>query len=314
MSNQVSIISEKPVFALLNPRASDIMRNLGNGDAKKGELMFKKEVSFAIQAANSNDLLATCDPASIAKAVYNVSITGLSLNPVKKLAYLVPKNIKGKWEAVLMPSYQGLAHLIIESGAVSKIGAYCVYEGDEFEYSYGFDIQLKHIPKGKSKTIVSVYGFGIAPSGEKYLEVMSIDEINEIKSRSDSGKKDVGPWKTDFAEMARKTVIRRLYKYLPKTEKMDKVAEAISIDEEDYPATIGQISYIESLLQNSNIDHEERASYERELSEMTHGRAQDVIEMLKENQLDPIQSGTNYSSTDISKKIQTEITLSDDND
>jgi recombinational DNA repair protein RecT len=196
---------------------------------------------------------------------------------------------------------------------VSKVGANAVYEGDDFEYSYGFDIQLKHIPKGArgagKEKLTHVYAYAVAPNGEKYLEVMDKEQIEEIRLRSDSGKKNVGPWFTDYPEMARKTVIRRLYKYLPKGKNHEAVSEAINLDEAEYPATLGQIGYIESLLTISTLDHDERASIERELSEMTHARASEVIEMLQENQQDPITSGRNYSTADITAKIQREIPL-----
>jgi len=311
MSTQVQVIqSEKPVLALLQPRQSDLIQMMG------GEMEYKKEISFAIQAANSNDILAGCHPSSVAKAIFNLAITGLSLNPVKKLAYLIPKNIKGQWQAILMPSYQGLAHLIMQGGEIQKIVAHVVYEGDEFEYELGFDVHVKHVPKlsATKKMVVAAYALAIDKNGAKYAEVMSKQELDEIKERSDSGKKNTGPWVSDYPEMCRKTCIRRIYKYLPKGANAEAVGEAIKIDEEDYPATQGQINYIESLLQNSNIDHEERGSIEREFDDMTAGRAEEVIQYLKDNQLDPITAGTNYSSTDIQKKIQTEIPLDEQED
>jgi recombination protein RecT len=44
-------------------------------------------------------------------------------------------------------------------------------------------------------------------------EVMTMDEVLAIKSRSRSGNS--GPWQTDFNEMAKKTVFRRVSKWLP---------------------------------------------------------------------------------------------------
>ncbi len=299
MSN-LAKITEKPIFQLLDAKKADIVRFIG-------EDRFKKEVSFAIQAANSNDYLSKATPASVAKAIFNLAMVNLSLNPVQKLAYLVPKSISGHVEAVLMPSYQGLVQLILEGKAVKRINARVVYEGDEFEYSLGLEDQLTHRPKNQSKEVSHVYAVAYLEDGTPQIEVMTREEIDAIKMRSDSGKKNTGPWVTDYSEMARKTVIRRIYKYLPKGTNHEVVAEAINLDEQDYPATIGQISYIESLLRTSNVDHEERGSIERNLSDMTAQEAQDMIEYLKENQLDKISAGLPYNMTDIKEKIDNEI-------
>jgi phage RecT family recombinase len=299
MSNLVRI-TEKPVFELLQPKQSDIIRFIGADE-------FKKEVSFAIQAANSNDMLAQASAGSVAKAVFNLAITGLSLNPVKKLAYLVPKRIGGVWEAVLFPSYQGLVKLITDTGMVTKIVAHVVYDGDEFDIEYGSVPKVVHRPKFKSKDIIAVYAVAQLATGESQVEAMPKFEIDEIMQRSDSGKNGKGPWMTDYPEMARKTVLRRIFKYLPKTDKFERVAEAIALDEQDYPATIGQIGYIESLLQASAIDHDERERIERSLSDMSSDEAARMIEHLQDNQLDKISAGINYSATDIKQKVSREI-------
>lgn len=295
------MITEKPITEMLAPRQRDLISLMG------GEMQVKKEISFAIQACNANSMLANVNQASIAKAIYNVAITGLSLNPVHKLAYLVPKKIAGQWEAVLFPSYQGLVKLITDAGIVSRIEAHPVYEGDEFDYSLGLETTLSHKPKGISRNLMAVYAIAVMKDGSKQVEVMWRSEVDEIMMRSDSGKNGTGPWKTDYNEMARKTVLRRIYKYLPKSVVSDKIAEAIALDEQDYPATIGQIGYIETLLQTSNIDHDERSRINRSLSEMTSEEAGRMIEYLQDNQLDKISAGLAYNQGDIAAKVKAEI-------
>lgn len=304
--SQIARITEKPVFDLLQPKTSDIIRFIGQDE-------FKKEVSFAIQAANANDMLQQASPASVAKAVFNLAITGLSLNPVKKLAYLVPKRINGVVEAVLFPSYQGLVKLITDSGCASKVYAHVVYDGDDFDIEYGSEPRVIHRPKFKSKNITCVYAVAVLNDGSKQIEAMGKAEVDEIMERSDgwkawkSGKAKSCIWNTDYSEMARKTVIRRIFKYLPKTDRYEKVAEAIALDEQDYPATMGQISFIESLLQTSAVDHDERSRIERNLSDMSSEEAARMIEFLQDNQLDKIAAGLPYNQSDISEKVSREI-------
>lgn len=304
MSN-IQRITEKPIFDLLQPKQADIIRFIGVD-------RFKKEVSFAIQAANGNDMLMQATPASVAKSIFNVAITGLSLNPVHKLAYLVPKRIAGVWEAVLFPSYQGLVKLITDSGSVRRIEAHVVYEGDHLEYEYGLDPKLIHRPARKSQDISAVYAIAILQDGSKQFEVMSAQEIDDIMNRSDSGKKGIGPWKTDKPEMARKTVIRRIFKYLPKTDRFEQVAEAIALDEQDYPATMGQIGFIEGLLSSANIDPEEQSRITRSLDAMTADDAGRMIEYLQDNQLNPVTHMGKFSAGEAAAQIATIVQDDDD--
>jgi len=298
------MITEKPITEALAPRNADIIRFIG-------EDRMKKEISFAIQAANQNAMvMEACSksPQSLAKAIYNVALCDLSLNPVLKLAYLVPKRIDQEWQVVLMPSYQGLVKLITDSGSAQSVYAHCVYAGDDFEPSYGTDVNIKHIPRGKSRKdedILAVYAVAVLHDGRKQTEIMWAQEINEIRELSDSyrafksGKAKSSIWNDWYSEMARKTVIKRLYKYIPKTERSAVVAEAIELDNQEYQATVGQLGFIEALLPTAAITPEEREQIESGLVDLTFHQAQRTIERLKDSQTDPITSGRNYSDTDI---------------
>lgn len=130
---------------------------------------FARELSFAAQAVNASELLKKCDAVSVAASVWNVALTGLSLNPILKLAYLTPRwNSKsGNNECVLMPSYQGLVKLITDTGAAKKIEARLIYEGDEFIEEYGNEYRIIHRPKfPKGKTIIGAYAIATLSNGE----------------------------------------------------------------------------------------------------------------------------------------------------
>ena len=81
------------------------------------EKTFQKEVSFAVQILNKNSYLAGTSKVSILQAIYNTALTGLTLNPVLKLAYLVPR----AGECCLEPSYQGLIKLITDTGSATTV-------------------------------------------------------------------------------------------------------------------------------------------------------------------------------------------------
>lgn len=67
------------------------------------------------------------------------------------------------------------------------------------------------------------------------------------------------------------------------------------------PITAVQGGAIESLLNTSNISHEEREDISRCIPAMTAEEAEKTIRYLLENQLNPITSGFNYSQSDIVK-------------
>ena len=83
----------------------------------------------------------------------------------------------------------------------------------------------------------------------------------------------------------------------------DKIAKAIELDEQDYKISDGQADYIDSLLLNSSLDHDERERIEQGKWQLSSGQAADTISMLKDNQLDPILSGNNYGQTDLKKHL-----------
>ena len=190
-----------------------------------------RETAFAIQALEANNFLAGVaerNKKSLAKAIMNIALTGISLNPVQKFAYLVPRG-----GAICLDfSYKGLSQLAIDAGAVLDINTQIVYERDTYELNLGSDPRVTHsIPFGDRGQMIGVYSSALLHSRTYHIEAMSIEEINAIKRRAPSGNK--GPWVTDFGEMARKTVIKRLFKYLPIPS---EVMKAVLVDHETNPA------------------------------------------------------------------------------
>lgn len=275
------------------------------------EQTLAKEISFALQHVNKNQQLKKADGTSVMQSIMNVCQVGLSLNPVQKLGYLVPRwdSLKKINTVAFEPSYQGLVKLLTDSGSVSMIYSHLVYEGDVFEVSFGTSTELVHKPKFASQKITHVYAVAILPNGLKVPEVMTFDEIEAIRERSDSykafkaGKIKSCVWSTDEGEMARKTVIRRIFKYLPKSESFEKLAKAISYDEQDYTASPEQLDYIDQLLEQTSISLEKQEQITLEMNSYSQEQAANCINYLKNNQIDPIDSGSNYGQKEIHAKL-----------
>lgn len=185
-----------------------------------------------------NPTLSECDPTSFLGAVVQSAQLGLEPGSALGHAYLVPFNNRqtGRKEVQLIVGYRGFLDLARRSGQIISFSAHAVHDGDEFEFTLGLSETLRHIPNrdsvSKERRMTAVYAIAKLKDGGHQLEVMSRDEIEGIRRRSKS--KDSGPWTTDFEEMAKKTVIRRLFKYLPVSIEIQR---AVGLDE---AASIGE--------------------------------------------------------------------------
>jgi len=217
--------------------------------AVHNEVNFDHERNFALMALKANNYLekiALGNPDSLMAAVYQCASIGLSLNPAKRHAYLIP--FKGTIS--LMPSYLGLIHLAISSGSVSCVHVDLVREKDTLEKSGAFDEPIhKRSMFGERGAIVGVYCVAKLSGGEFITTTMTIDEVYSIRDRSESFKKKAGPWVTDENEMIKKTVIRRAEKMWPKVG-ADRLVKAVEILNE----TEKVLEIVEPLITNKDIE------------------------------------------------------------
>jgi phage RecT family recombinase len=260
-----------------------------------------KELSFAYQLYQQNTQLQKCSPQSIINAVVNVANIGLTLNPASKESALVSRwNSRNRCnEAQLMPQYIGLQKLIIQEGIVKSINTQIVYKNDKFEVNLGDNKSpVLHSPNGFGDRgrMVGVYCIATMPDGTRQAEMMSVEEINEIREYSDGyqndqkrkkeGKSVFSPWSNHYGEMARKTVIKRFIKYLPRGGKSEFLNAAMEADNSDSAADQWQLDKIERLLETANLDADIVNKIERGIFKMTKNRAYDCIDYLLDNQVE----------------------------
>lgn len=192
-------------------------------------LTWRKEAGFAKQALENNDFLmktAGENQTSLKNAITNIAAIGLSLNPAEKLAYLVPRQKK----VCLDVSYMGLIKLATDTGSILWARAELVHKNDQFEYKGATEKPEFSSPTPFDRgDIVGVYCVAKTKEGDYLSGIMSVDEINDIRDRSEAGKRGSGPWFTDYGEMAKKTIIKREYKTWPKTDKSERMDNAIEM-------------------------------------------------------------------------------------
>jgi recombination protein RecT len=174
---------------------------------------------MVLTALSSTPELNDCTPQSFLGAMMSAAQLGLEPNTPLGQAYLIPywNTKKGTREAQFQIGYKGLIDLAYRSGEVELVQAQCVYANDSFECRFGLDPKLEHIPAdGERGELVKVYALFKTKSGGFGFEVMSVEDIKEhAKKYSQSFNKSYSPWKTNFEEMAKKTVLKKCLKYAP---------------------------------------------------------------------------------------------------
>lgn len=196
-------------------------------------------IKVVLSATARNEKLLECSRPSFLRAIMQSAELGLEIGGLLGEAYLVPfnrnwKDDAGNWhrekEVTCIVGYKGLIKLARQSGQIHSIGARVVHERDHFSVNLALE-QIEHVPelRGEPGGLVLVYAIARFRDGGQQVEVMTRDQIEAIRKRSKTyntkdGTSD-GPWATDYEEMARKTVVRRLCKYLPLSPELQKALE-----------------------------------------------------------------------------------------
>lgn len=172
---------------------------------------------MVLSALSSTPKLAECSPQSFLAAMMTAAQLGVEPNTALGQAYLLPYRNHGNMECQFQLGYKGLIDLAYRSGEVSVIQAHTVYENDVFEYELGMDPKLRHVPaKADRGEAVAYYAMFKTKDGGYGFEVMSVDDVQRHAQRySKSYGSGSSPWRSNFDEMAKKTVLKRALKYAP---------------------------------------------------------------------------------------------------
>lgn len=194
--------------------------------------------------------LAQCDQTSFLGAIMQIAALGLEPGGALGHAYLIPfdKNrregndwVYDRTEVQLIIGYRGMIDLARRSGQIVSLSARIVYANDKFTYAYGLDETMEHVPhEGVDPgEMTHVYAVAKLVGGGVQFEVMSRAKVERIRDASQGYqaaakaaakyKKPIdSPWSNHFDEMAKKTVIRQLFKYLPVSI---EIQQAVGLDE-----------------------------------------------------------------------------------
>lgn len=182
---------------------------------------------LVVVSVSKTPALQKCTMESIFRCVVQSVELGLEPGSALGEGYLVPFGN----QCTFIPGYRGLISLAFRSGHVKSVASFCVYQGDKFEFELGLEPKIVHVPDvskeaREPKDITFAYTVVELKDGGRVYDVMARGEIDRIRARSKASGS--GPWVTDYAEMARKTVTRRCLKYAPMSVEMSK---ALALEE-----------------------------------------------------------------------------------
>lgn len=176
----------------------------------------------AMTAITKTPKLLKCDRNSFISALLDCAQLGIE--PDSRRAHLIPYGTTCQ----LIIDYKGLVELSMRSGKISTIHADKVCENDEFVFNKGI-IEV-HKPKYKDRGEPYLYyAYAKFKDGAEKAEVMEIADIEKIRNRSKASKS--GPWVTDPEEMSKKTVFRRLSKWLPLSPEEAQIIKSVEDQE-----------------------------------------------------------------------------------
>lgn len=202
--------------------AQERLAQIATGFMKPVEL-----TRLALVAVSKTPDLLKCSQASILRALIDAATLRIVPGGTMGRGYLVPRKNKntGRLEASFDPGWRGLADIARRSGQVIGIDAQVVYKADHFKYIAGTDKRIEHEPNLEATDlgpIIAAYAVAIMKDGPPQLEVLrrsDIDRIHEVSAAK------AGPWANWFDEMARKSAVRRLCKYLPYDPELERAVQ-----------------------------------------------------------------------------------------
>ena len=253
VQNQVS--PEKTLNALLKRMGPEIQRALPK------HMDADRIARIALTAVRTTPKLLECDQTSFLAAIMQSAQLGVEPNTGLGQAYLIPygKNVQ------FQLGYKGLIDLAVRSGQYKAIYAHEVYPNDEFEFQYGLNKDLIHKPasnpEGEPIGYYAVYHLKNGGFDFVYWTKERIDQHAQKFSQAVQ-KGWTSPWKTNFDAMAKKTVLKEVLKYAPKSIELQKTIEADSTIKNDFAADMSDIidvtdySVVEDQVEEKSEDNE----------------------------------------------------------
>lgn len=201
-----ALVEKMPDFKALMPRGIAAER-------------YVRQAYFAIA---KDPKLQQCTPASLVMRTIEAAEVGLSLDRTLQEAALIPRYSTKKkvWEAQLMPEYKGLLRLAHQHPDVDHVDVVEVFNNDVFRVTRGTKPEIVHEVSTDADPgpAVAYYAIVWFKSGQCKFEVMNKRQIEGVRKHIKGASEPDSPWVKNYGEQAKKTVLKRMLKTVPRTE------------------------------------------------------------------------------------------------
>jgi recombination protein RecT len=189
-------------------------------------------VRTALTLVRGNPTLAQCDGMTLMAALMQGAQLNLYLGLGLGQAYVIPywSSKRNCYEAQFQIGYQGLIDLFYRHQLAKELYVETVYSADTFKLKLGTDRYIDHEPAtdGDRGNVIGYYAVAKLSSGAQNFYYMTVEDARRWRdhySKPDKAGKR-GVWDTDFDAMAKKTCIKQVLKYMPKSIDMIRILEA----------------------------------------------------------------------------------------
>ena len=196
-------------------------------EALPRQMDVNKFISVLKLTLNKNPRLLQAEQNSLLQTFMRAAQDGLYLDGKEAAAVQYGQSVQ------YIPMVEGIIKVLHNSGLIKTISAEVVYENDLFDYELGTAPKITHKPliTGDRGKPICVYAVAVTTNEGEYYEVMNMAEIDKCRQVSKASSSPHSPWVKWFDQMAKKTVIQRIAKRLPKN---DAISSVVSVDDDNF--------------------------------------------------------------------------------
>lgn len=224
----MSDLSTAAVAAKQNPTMKDLIeKQLPAIERQLGGAMNSDAfVRAVISEVTKTPALMAADPKTLLGGVMLAAQLRLEIGSGLGEFYLTPRKEKGQQICLPIIGYQGLIKLALRSEFVMNVQAFLVRQGDDFSYGANAERGMFYdwTPQDfeeKREWIGVVATARMKTGGTTWVYLTRAQVLDRRPSYWAST-----PWKTNEDEMVKKTAVRALAKYLPKSTDLGRAIEA----------------------------------------------------------------------------------------
>ena len=234
-----------------------------------------KFISVGKLAINKNPKLLDLDRNSLWQTFMKAAQDGLLLDG-REAAAVPYKN-----QVSYLPMVDGIIKLMHNSGLIKTISADVVYKNDCFEYEKGSKAYVKHMPllSGDRGERYAVWCYVETVVGGEYIEIMDMKQIEDCRKVA----KSQNVWNTWYDQMAKKTILKRMAKLLPKSDALNNVLK--TDDEINYKEPVNVTPTQSRLRESIGLDQKDAEQSGKNITEeLIHKKIDQISNMIKEKE------------------------------